>query len=114
MKPFATALIGLQSFLRPAGGKLPGGCLLPGLRLPPHLGYLGRAMTFGERPECGAGLDGLQLLRIANQATLAPACSATKYAACLLGDLDGGEIAIADLPLGAYSDGEYLFDTRKI
>ena len=62
----ARALVGLERHLCPARRELARGVALPVLPLPPNLGDLGRPVAFRQRPEGRPGLDGLQLLGIAD------------------------------------------------
>ena len=63
----AGGLVAVQGSAGSARGQLPRRLPLPVLALAPDFGDLGRAMTLSERPERGAGLDGLELLGVADQ-----------------------------------------------
>ena len=63
----AVAVISLERLARSARGQLASGVALPVFALAPDLGDLDRAMALGQRSERRAGLDRLQLLRIADQ-----------------------------------------------
>ena len=58
--------IGTDRLAGPARRQRPRGVLLPVLMLPANLVDLGRAVALGKGPERSAGLDRLQLLRVAD------------------------------------------------
>ena len=64
--------IGLQRLRRALGCELARGIALPVDLLPPDFCDLNTAVPFGNRAECSACLNRLQLLRIANQNYLRP------------------------------------------
>ena len=66
----AMRVIGMDRIARPAGRQIAGGVALPVLPLAAHLADLRAAVAFEDRAERRARLDGLQLLRIADQHNL--------------------------------------------
>jgi hypothetical protein len=68
----AVTVIGMDRRARPAGRQIAGGVTLPVLALAANLMDFDAAMTLMSRAERRARLDGLQLLRIANQHHLGP------------------------------------------
>eukprot|EP01136_Pigoraptor_vietnamica_P029168 Opistho-1_new@87150 len=59
--------VGVDRLAGSAGRKMPGSVLLPALMLAANLRNLDAAMPFVDRPERRTRLDGLQLLRVADQ-----------------------------------------------
>ena len=60
-------LIGRQRLARPSGGELAGRITLPVLALATDLADLDRAVSLGNTAKRRARLDGLKLLRVADQ-----------------------------------------------
>ena len=68
----ATRFVSIDRIASPAGRQIAGRVALPVLPLAAHLADLRPAVALKDRPERRARLDGLQLLRIADQHYLCP------------------------------------------